>query len=187
MERYEWITLDLYDPKNADDCWKMSCIFDDDDLSVSDELLSNSIFAFLIQKQIEEKVPVYQRYEVPIGYLFLVCENKQYNVLFMNYGIIKEEWNKGFMKRSLGLLKDKLVGNAQTSELWKREYEEFLKSFIIVNGVPMNDERLNHLAVQNGNFIMNYSQQSYYEISPYQFLNQERIQYVQKAIQKIRK
>ena len=66
MQRYEWITLNIYDPNSEQDTWDMS------DVIGNSDLLFKSYFPFLIRKQVEEKGEYYKRYSIPIGYLFLV-------------------------------------------------------------------------------------------------------------------
>lgn len=165
MERYEWITLNLYDPNSQQDLWDMIEIFSDCSLSHYSDLLLRSYFPFIIRKQVEEKGHEYKRYAEAIGYMFLFFENQDSDVLYLNYGLKRCERGKGFMSLSMHILNHKLIGNTDEWADWKREYEKIMNGFLIVNKVPIKDEFLNTLAIKYGNLVMSDDCYNYYEMS----------------------
>lgn len=181
MQRYEWITLNIYDPNSEQDTWDMS------DVIGNSDLLFKSYFPFLIRKQVEEKGEYYKRYSIPIGYLFLVNENTDSNVLFLDYYIVPKERNKGFMNWSINILNQKLIGNTEEWADWKKEYETIMKSFIIINRVDIADEKLNRMALKNGNFIMADDVYNYYDVSLSLSLSDEDINSYKEAIEENKK
>jgi len=164
MTKYEWITLDIYDPSSSQDIWDLSTVFDDSSLDQYMDLFMRSPFPFVIRKQLEEKGAGKSiRYAVPIGFLFLVLEDEKSDILFMTYGIIKEEREKGFMSWTLHIFNHKLIGNTETCYEWKRKYEKLINHYRVINRVLVNDVNLNRIAIKNGNFIMSDGDYNYYE------------------------
>lgn len=185
MARYEWITLDVYDPSSAQDQWDLSTVFDDDSLDQYMDLIMKSPFPFVIRKQVEEKESGRcNRYAIPIGFLFLVCVDEMSDILFMNYGIIKNEREKGFMDWSLHIFNHKLIGNTETYYQWKKDYEKLINDYVVINKVPISDNKLNSMALKNGNYVMSDDDYNYYEEGLAISLDADRVNY---DIEKIKK
>ena len=137
MAKYEWITVELYDPTSLKDYDKLNMLFFyNSDFSSHIDYSMNSPFVFLIYKYEEIKDSFYSKEKIPIGYIFLHQENLDNPVCDVYFGIDHKYRRKGYLNWALDILNYKIEGFSLEEEEWKKEYEKFMTDYTYIVHIP---------------------------------------------------
>ncbi len=139
------IWLKKFDQENVDDMWALIDLFDDVTLL---DFIGDNVYAKYIYLIKED--------DNTIGFVYLMPyrESKIYDV---HYGIVKEKLNKDYVYTVLTLLRDKVKGYDNSTEI---------KDATIITSVRKYEEKYNKVANTFGNKIYETESENFYEINP---------------------
>ena len=139
------IWLKKYNQDNLDDLWDLSDIFNDDTLYDFINDIVYAKYAYLIKED-----------DKSIGFVYLIPykDSKIYDV---RYGIVKEKLNNDYIYTVLTLLRDKVKGYDESTEI---------KDTTILTSVRKNIKDYNKIANTFGNKIYETEEENFYEINP---------------------
>ena len=139
------IWLKNFDKENVNDLWELTDLFDD-----------LSLLGFINDNVHAKYIYLIKEEGNTIGFVYLMpySNSKIYDV---HYGFISNKLNKDYVYTVLTLLRDKVKGYDNSTEL---------KDTTIITSVSKNETKYNKVANTFGNKIYETEEENFYEINP---------------------
>lgn len=139
------ISLSKVNIENIDDLWALSDLFDDE-----------TLISFISDNQYAKYIYFIKEYDEIIGFVY-VMPFKNSNINNIEYGIKKQKLNNDYIYTVLTILRDKVKGYNNSTEL---------KDSTIITSLSKDEKYYNELANKFGRKICETFSNNYYEINP---------------------